>query len=101
MEKKLTADQIEILKQHIAVYQVTTVETPPLIVISEVHSLYKNRQWHLLNLPHNIDLFEVRVTVYNLEGEHIEMISEVCNKMSVKNRLNYIPLKLKALLVNY
>ena len=100
MEKKLTQAQIERLNNHIIVYQVTTVEIPPLIVISEVHSLCSHKQWSYLNLPSNIDLFEVRVTIYTLQGEHIEMVSEICNKSTVKNRLNYIPLKLKAQLID-
>ena len=100
MEKKLTQAQIERLNNHIIVYQVTTVEIPPLIVISEVHSLCSHKQWSHLNLPSNTDLFEVRVTVYTLQGEHIEMVSEICNKSTVKNRLNYIPLKLKAQLID-
>jgi hypothetical protein len=100
VEKNLTPEQIQILKEHIIVYQLTTVEAPPLIVISEAHLLSKHRQWTYLNLPQNIELFEVRVTVYTLEGEHIQMISEICNKQTVKNRLNYIPLKLKAQLID-
>jgi len=100
VEKRLTPTQIEILKEHIAVYQVTTVEAPPLILISEIHSLYKHKQWGHINLPANVDLFEVRVTIYTIHGEHVEMASEICNKTTVKNRLNYIPLKLKAQLVS-
>lgn len=47
-----------------------------------------------------MDLFEVRITIYTIEGQHVDMVSELCNKQTVKNRLNYIPLKLKAQLVS-
>jgi hypothetical protein len=76
------------------------VEVSPLIIISQASLLIEHKHWDNLNLPNNMDLFEVRITIYTIEGQHVDMVSELCNKQTVKNRLNYIPLKLKAQLVS-
>jgi hypothetical protein len=95
----ITEQQAEVLRNHFIVYQVTTIETPPLIVLSEAHILYKHKLWSTLSIPEK-DLFEVRVSVYTLTGEHVEMVSEICNKNTLINRLNYITIRVKKQLID-